>query len=176
MKNLLALVLCFATIGGVNAQMGSVPTPSEFKKVAFFAGPWHGSVVMQGMGMPTTKANGTMNGKVILDGKYIQSMSITKMGKAGTMQGAHLISYDPFKKQFVAYWFDSSSPGVMEMTGNFQGSKLVMTSKPTEIPGMPEPATMRVTWSRPSTAKLEMLLEMKQGDKWVKLIESKYSR
>jgi len=176
MKKLLTFALCFAAFGIANAQMGNVPTPPEFKKVAFFAGPWHGSVVMQGMGMPPTKATGTMNGKVILDGKYIQSMSITKMGKAGSMEGTHLISYDPFKKQFVAFWFDSSAPGVMEMSGNFQGSKLVMTSKPTEIPGMPEPAIMRVTWSRPSTSKLEMLLEMKQGDKWAKLIESKYSR
>ena len=72
MKKLLTFALCFAAFGIANAQMGNVPTPPEFKKVAFFAGPWHGSVVMQGML--------AFNAYIEIDGYYLPWLKSKQLG------------------------------------------------------------------------------------------------
>jgi len=88
----------------------------------------------------------------------------------------HLISYDIFKRKFTAFWFDSSSPGVTEMSGGFQGNKLIMISKPKEFPGIALPLIMRFTWQRLPQNKLSFLLEMQAGDKWQTVIDGSFKK
>jgi hypothetical protein len=176
MKSTILGALLLATTAFAGQGMQVPPMPKEFSKANFFLGKWTGTEKVHGMGGAPVNAKGTFTGKRALGDRYIQSLHVMDMGKQGKMDGMHLLSYDTFKKQFVAFWLDSSNPQVMEMSGNFNGNKLVMISKPTPIPGMPEPIVMRATWTKLSTTKVTFSLDMKQGDKWAPMIEGNYRK
>jgi hypothetical protein len=176
MKSIFVATMLLSASAFAGQGMQMPPPPKELSKASFFMGKWVGTEKVHGMGGSPVAAKGSMTGKKMLDNRYIQSMHTMDMGKAGKMEGMHLLSYDSMKKQFMAYWFDSSSPGVMEMSGNFQGNQLVMISKPTEIPGMPAPMVMRATWTKVSNSKLTFKLDSKDGAKWVPMIEGSYRK
>lgn len=175
MKWLTVFVALAATSAWAGQGMMNPPAPKEFKKVAFFGSKWSGTEKMPGMGVDKP-VKATMNGKVVLGAKYAETFHTADMGKMGKMEGLHLISYDPLKKKYIAFWFDSSMPGVMEMAGDFQGNKLIMVSKPTEVPGMPAPLIMKATWELKGTKNLTFLLESKEGDKWVPMIQGNFKK
>jgi len=152
------------------------PPPAELGKVAFFAGKWTGNLKVYGMGQTPVACKATLLGKKTLDNRYYQTNHTMDMGKMGKMEGMHLLSYDPMKKQYKAFWFDSSVPSVMEMSGNFQGNTLIMVSKPTEVPGMPAPMIMRTTFVKKSNSAYDFKLEAKEGDKWSPMIVGGYRK
>jgi hypothetical protein len=158
------------------AQEGTMDMkpPKEMSLAAFLLGNWTGSMTFYDQGK-TTKSTGTIVGKRALGGRYVSSDHTYRMGGM-TMTGMHLLTYDPSEKAWKAWWFDSAAPGAMELTGDFSGNKLVMTSKPTPIPGMPNPASFRATWVKVSAKKLDFTLEMKGGETWGKVIVGSYSK
>ena len=176
MKSILVATLLLSASAFAGQGMQIPPPPKELAKANFFVGKWAGPMKLYGMGSAPMTVKGSMSGKKTLDNRYIQSMHLMDMGKSGKMEGMHLLSYDPMKKQFMAFWFDSSAPGVMEMAGNFQGNQLIMVSKPTEIPGMPAPMVMRATWTKVSNSKLTFKLQSKDGDKWTPMIEADFRK
>lgn len=168
-----ALLSAFV-IAGQGMQMP--PPPPELGKIGFFTGKWTGSLKVYGMGQSPVACKATLLGKKTLDNRYIQTNHTMDMGKMGKMEGMHLISYDVFKKQFVAFWFDSSVPSVMEMSGNFQGTSLIMISKPTSVPGMPAPMIMRTTFTKKGNSQYDFKLESKDGEKWSPMIVGGYRK
>ena len=155
-----------------NAQMMGGKPPAEMSKVGFFTGTWTGKETYGGMGAPTT-VSGTFVGKKILKGRYIQDMHRTAPSKMGTTEGMHLLTYDPTKKSYVAYWFDSEAPNGMKITGNFVGKSLVMSGTE-EMEGM-GPVQFRATWTH-SGNTLTFKLEAQMGGKWSTFIDGKYHR
>lgn len=174
MRSVLVAMILLSSVALAGQGFELPPPPKELAKANFMLGKWRGTEKMPGMGGITAKAS--LVGKKTLDNRYYETTHVMDMGKAGKLEGLHLLSYDAFKKQYRAFWFDSSSPGVMEMSGNFQGNKLIMISKPTEVPGMPAPLTMRATWTKHSNTKVDFLLQSKEGDKWAPMIEGTFRK
>jgi len=176
MKSLIVAAALIGSTAFAGQGMQMPPPPPELQKVAFMTGKWAGTMKIYGMGPNPSNGKASIVAKKTMDNRYIQADHVMSMGQMGKMEGMHLLSFDPFKKAFVAFWFDSSSPGVMEMTGNFQGTSLIMISKPTSIPGMPEPMTMRSTYVKQSNTRYTFKLEHKQGDKWAPMITGEYRK
>ena len=170
------ILLTSAAAYAAQDMMQLPPVPKEFAQANFFLGKWQGTEKVSGMGGAPTTAKATMVGTKTLDGRYIQSMHTMDMGKMGKMEGMHLLSFDPFKKKFMAYWFDSSAPGVMEMSGGFTGNKLIMVSKPVEIPGMPGKMVMRASWTKVNAKQIEFRLESQQGKSWSPMISGSFRK
>jgi hypothetical protein len=177
MKIFLAAGLLLAAAVTFAQEMMPMAPPKELKRVeSWFVGKWTSTSKMSDMGQGMSTMKGNSVGMKVLGGMYIQQNHSMNMGKMGKMSGMYIMTYDPAKKQYIAWWYDSSAPGQMEMSGNFQGDKLIMISKPTPIPGMAEPAIMRATWQKKPGNKIQFVLEMKQGDKWGKMMESDYKK
>ena len=177
MKRIIFLApLLLGSVAIAKQGMQLPPPPPELNKVAIFAGKWSGNLKVYGMGPNPVACKATLLGKKTLDNRYYQTNHTMDMGKMGKMEGMHLISYDPFKKQYKAFWFDSSVPSVMEMSGNFQGTSLIMISKPTEVPGMPAPMIMRTTFTKKGNNQYDFKLESKDGDKWSPMIVGGYRK
>lgn len=175
-KSLLAIIALMGTSAFAGQGMQVPPVPKEFAKVAFMSGTWSGNLKIYGMGPNPTPGTSRVVCKRTLDNRYLQSNHVMSMGQMGKMEGMHLISFDPIKKVFVAFWFDSSSPGVLEVSGNFNGSVLTMVSKPTVIPGMPDPMTMRAIYDKRSDKHYIFRLESKQGTTWKPMIVGEYRK
>jgi hypothetical protein len=82
-----------------------------------------------------------------------------------------MTSYDPAKKEYVAWWFDSMAPGVLEMRGQLTGQVLVLKSQPIEIPGMPGKHAFRATYGLKGSGKYLFRLEMNSGEGFYKMME-----
>ena len=171
---LFAVLVASLAILVANAQMMGGKPPKELAKVNFMLGTWKGSETMGGMGGPPSTSRSTVTTVKKLNGRYYSGTHIMKT-KEGTMEGMHMLTYDPAKKAYVAYWFDSEAAGAMEMTGNFVGKSLVMVSKPMDMPGMGQ-QTFRATWTPNGARGLSFKLEGKAGDKWATYITGTYKR
>lgn len=171
----IAALLTTSAFAGQEPSLNVTP-PKELAKVDFFLGKWEGTEKMPDAIGQSVTAKATMVGTKAIGDMYFQSNHVADLGKMGKMQGMHLISYDTFKKKYTAFWFDSSTPGVMEMSGDFEGDKLIMVSKPTEVPGMAQNLIMRATWQRLPQNKLSFLLEMQAGDKWQTVIDGSFKK
>ncbi|MBX3119104.1 MAG: DUF1579 family protein [Fimbriimonadaceae bacterium] len=171
MKKLIGILVLFTSVL-VSAQdhMMDMSPPKEVSKLDFMLGKWTGSYTsyMEGMEM---SMKGTIVTKKAVGGRYVQS-DHTYSGKGmPEMSGMHMASYDPETKEYFGYWFDSTAPGAMEMRGNFMGATLRMVSKPTAVPGMPEPIVMRAWYTKVSATKIDFLLEMKMGNDWAPMMK-----
>lgn len=80
-----------------------------------------------------------------------------------------MLSYDPDKKIWRAWWFISSEATVHELSGRFENGNLVMISKPVQMPGATEDFVHRATWQKTSDKLLHFTLEFKQDDSWSRL-------
>lgn len=171
MKLLTSLLFVITCCAGI-AQMG--PPPAELAKLADWVGTWKGTEKMHGMGGDPVATPATIVNAMSLGGRYLEGRHSGEM--AGTkFEGLHMCTYDPDKKTFVAFWFDSTVAGALELSGNFVGSKLVMESKAVTIPGMDGPQFFRAEWELKDKT-LNFNLFGKQGEKWEKVIEGTYTK
>jgi len=149
--------------------------PKEVKNLeSFFVGEWKGKITMTEPDGKSTTADSTIAGKMSLVGRYIES-SHTFNVPGMKWEGMMLATYDADAKTYKAWWFDSMAAGSMEMSGPLTGNKLVMTSKPIDMPGMAG-MIMRATWEKVTDKSYKFLLEMKQGEGWATVISGKYDK
>src|SRR5262245_60540422 len=110
--------------GGVRAQEGDKPGP-EHAALKKLEGTWDATV--KG---PGGESKGTMTWKTTLGGLWL---SADFKGDFGGMQfaGHGMTGYDPRKKKYVDYWFDSMSASSMTFEGNYEKDKktLVMVGE-----------------------------------------------
>jgi hypothetical protein len=118
---------------------------------------------------------GTVTTTDSLNGMWLESRHEGDMGGM-PMKGIQMTSYDPVKKQYMAYWFDSMGPGALEMWGSLKGQTLILVSKPIAIPGMPGKHAFRATNSLKGAGKLFMRIEMNSGKGWGTMIEGMMTR
>ncbi len=161
----IALLLVSAFVLAQDGMMSMTP-PKEVAKLDFMTGRWSGTFTSH-MGPAEEAVKVTMVGKRSVSGRYIQCDYTMDSKSMPNMSGLQLATYDESTKDYLAYWFDSTAAGAMEMHGNFMGNTLRFISKPTPMPGMDQPVVMRTWYTKVSATKVEFLLEMKQGDAWV---------
>jgi hypothetical protein len=169
MKKAICLGLLLVTALAMG-QEGMQPTPPapELKKLEFMVGSWKGTFTVT-MGGQEMQMACTAKIEWVHKGNFLRTDMTVDMGEMGKSQGISYTSYDPKTKSYVGYGFEDISPQPREETGKFEGTKFVSISKPWEVMGtsMPYRSTFE---SKPDG--LYMLLEMKQGDEWVKMGES----
>jgi hypothetical protein len=154
------------------AQDPMMPAPpAELKAISWMLGDYTTDLKMyepgQTEGVPVP---GTTTAKMSLGDVYIESRFEADMGGM-KMTGLQMTSYDPAKKQYVAWWFDSMAPGVLEMRGSLTGQVLVLKSEPIEIPGMPGKHAFRATYGLKGAGKYLFRLEMNSGQGFYKMME-----
>lgn len=164
-----ALVLAVAIAPAQDPMMPA--PPAELKNLAWMLGDFNADLKMfepgqtEGAPMP-----GSTTAKMSLGDVYIESRFEADMGGM-TMTGLQMTSYDSAKKQYVAWWFDSMAPGVLEMRGRLTGQVLVLKSEPIEIPGMPGKHAFRATYGLKGAGKYLFRLEMNSGEGFYKMME-----
>ncbi|MGI8924286.1 MAG: DUF1579 family protein [Fimbriimonadales bacterium] len=170
------LILAGLTASAQHEMMDMKPPP-EMKKVEWMVGEWTTSFKMYppGEGMEPMSSTGTSSTKMALGGRYLHTMATFSMGDMGSFEGMQMLSYDPDAKKWKATWFDSMSSAGMEMTGDLVGHTMTLISKPTPMHGMGD-QTFRATATKVSDREMSFLLEMKDGDKWTKMIEGTYTK
>lgn len=152
------------------------PIPPQMQNLKWMVGRWSGPITYYFDGKES-KGSGTFSARMALNGRYVESNHTYSMpGSPVKMFGKHLVSYDPGKKGWYAYWFDSAGAGGLELWGTWQNGNLSMTSKPFEMPGMPEPLVMRTTFTRVDMRTIKFFLEMKQGDTFVPMMRGTYKK
>jgi hypothetical protein len=176
MKLLISLALCLGAVFA-SAQVFDDSSAAEMEKIEWLLGDWKGTMKFSGMGPEATEDEATISVTKCLGGNYIQGVHKSKL-PFGEMEGLNLISFDPREKKFKAHWFDSYSAGAMEMSGDLEGNRLVMTSKPMlTAPGEPE-GVFRATWTKKSETEVDFLLEFRPvtAEEWEKAIEGTYHK
>lgn len=150
------------------------PTPSEaIKALNFMTGTWKGVQKFVTGGDPM-EANVLDETKPVVSSRFLEeALSVDLKGKKSDTR--HLMTYDPKSKTYKAWWFNDTRAGATEFEGTFDGTRLIMASKPIPGPGGRE-VILKVTYEKVAGDKLGYGLEMKQGEDWIKLFHTEYSR
>jgi hypothetical protein len=170
-----ALALSLAFASAVSSPQGPMPPPKELGAISFLKGTWDVDLKMFDQGKEMGAVKGTIVTSDALGGMYHETRYDTDMGGM-PMTGIQLTTYDPAKKEYLAYWFDNMGPGGLEMRGKLKGQTLILVSKPIEIPGMPGKHAFRATSSMKGVGKVLFRLEMDSGKGWGKMLEGTMSR
>ena len=119
--------------------MGDMPMPqrtAEHDKLNFMVGEWKTREVFPPG--PMAPQGGTGEGTTTIKWK-VGSMVLTNdyrskgfMGQA--FEGFGLYSYDPMKKEYLNYWFDTMASAGMVSRGRFEGTDLIFLGE-NETPG-----------------------------------------
>jgi hypothetical protein len=171
MHTLLAAVL-LATPFATPSQDPMMPAPpKELKAISWMLGDYTSDLTMYEPGKAEgSPSPGTVSSKMSMGDMYIESRFTADMGGMA-MTGLQLTSYDAAKSEYVAYWFDSMAPGVLELRGKLKGQVLTLVSKPGPIPGMPGKHAFRATYGLKGGGKYLFRLEMNSGDGFHKMME-----
>lgn len=165
--NLAALILLCASFCA--AQTHDVKPPEALKKLDFMIGSWVGKQDFNTQGGPAMVGEATNKIEEAIGGRYLEErLSTTLPGRKPT-DTRHYISFDPKTNTYKAWWFNDTSVTPSEFEGTLEGTKLVMTSKPTA-----SGAVLRVIYDGAGVDMLTLTLEMKQGEGWMRLFTSTY--
>jgi hypothetical protein len=163
------LVVCTAAMS--HGQQQTPPSPDGLNSLSFMKGDWTGKQNFDTGGGPPMVGDASDRVEIGIAGKYLCEMLSTTMPGRKPTDTRHFISYDKQSGKYSAWWFNDTATRPTEFTGDVSGNKLVLTSNSAG----PGPA-LRATYEGPSDGTLTFLLEMKQGEIWVKLFLTTYSR
>jgi len=174
MKRLLSvLVICATASFGQQPAPPPQPAPSPLDALAFMKGDWAGKQNFNNPDGPAMAGDATDHVAIGIGGRYLcETLSTTMPGRKPT-DSRHFISFDKQAGTYAAWWFNDTGTGTRptEFTGELSENKLVLTSK-SAGPG----AVLRATYESPSKNTLTFLLEMKQGESWMKLFLTTYTK
>jgi len=102
-------------------------TPGDMHKMlAESEGEWNEDITMWMVpGAPPTKSTATAVNKMILGGRYQQSMH-TGSFNGMPFEGMSTLAYDNAKKVYFTTWIDNMSTGIMQMEGPWNESTKTM--------------------------------------------------
>lgn len=154
-------------------------TPSEaHKQMAQWTGEWSGDITMwMSPGAPPVKSTGTASNKMILGGRYQQSVN---KGSFNGMpfEGVSTLAYDNAKKVYIATWIDNMGTGVMSLEGRWdEASKSVNFTGKCVDPMTGKEMDVRETF-KPVDNNFQIMEMYCQGPdgKEYKTMEIKYTR
>jgi hypothetical protein len=104
------------------ARMAELAAPGEpHRLLAQGAGEWALTHKMRmSADLPWLEAQGRMQAKMLLGGRWLQQEIDIDMGPMGQMQGFQLIGYDNLAQEYVAFWLDSFSTWPVMSRGKAQ--------------------------------------------------------
>lgn len=169
----ISLLLVVGMVSFAVAQMPP-PKPEELKKLEFLIGKFDGKQKMfMDPSQPPTESKGSVESKWILDGRYL-SWGYKGDFMGMKMEGFFTITFDPSIKKYIGTWIDNMGNGILVMKGNFEGSKLILTTDEMDVEGMGK-VTMRSTyWAIEGGFHFD--LDMKRGDQWAPLLQSDFKK
>ena len=166
------LIVCFLTVCAAVMSYGqqpAQPAPSPLDGLAFMKGDWAGRQNFNNPDGPAMAGDATDRVEIGIGGKYLCEMLSTTMPGRKPTDTRHFISYDKTSGKYAAWWFNDTGSRPTEFTGELSPNKLVLTSSSSG-------PVLRATYESPSENTLTYLLEMRQGETWVKLFLTTYSR
>jgi hypothetical protein len=169
-----ALVFSSAFLGRAQEESKEgTPPPPELKMADFLLGEWTNSESGE---VARKKVDVTFQLSIskALGGHYLLVRHVHNVPGGADVEGIHMLTYDPDKKLWRAWWFISSEATVNELSGNFEGDKLMMVSKPFQTPGVTGDLVLRATWQQTADKGLRFTLDLKQADSWRKFIDRTY--
>lgn len=155
-------------VGSPDLRAGQAPQPPapELKKLQFLAGKWTTKGKMFAPGQPPSDWTSSEVADWGLGGRYLRTISKVDLPGLGPDEALELVGYDSNAKVYRFWRFASGEESPTVAEGNFEGKKLVLTSKGGEtVP------TFRITWEPREKTSVYFLLEMKMGDKFEKMLE-----
>jgi len=169
-------ILCVVSAHSTSLQGPPMPKPpAELRKIGWLKGSWDADLKMFEGGKQVGTAKGPVNTTDSLGNMFLETRFESNMGGMA-MKGLQMTSYDPAKKQYVAFWFDNMGPGGLELWGSLKGQTLVLTSKPVAVPGMPGKMAFRSTNAMKGANTMMFRLEMNSGKGWGKMLEGTLTR
>lgn len=103
-------------------------TPSDMHKMmASWDGTWNSEITLwEKPGAPPQKSAGTTENKMVLGGRYQESINkSTMMGMP--FEGHGTLGYDNTRKTFESTWIDNMGTGVMKMSGPWDAATKSIT-------------------------------------------------
>lgn len=144
-------------------------TPGEHHKLlARGAGRWTTSQKMWMMpGQPPTESTGTMQGEMIMGGRYLQAnFKATMMGQP--FEGRSIEAYDNVTKEIVSTWVDNFGTGIMVSRGKCDDpacKTVTMVSEMADPMGGPNVKIKQVTtWLDNDSYRFEMWMSDPKGE------------
>lgn len=151
-------------------------TPGEMQKwLAAQDGKWKGEMISFD-GAPGAKEEMTQENKMVMGGRYQQSIVKGKM-MGMDFEGMSLMGYDNAKKTFVCTWIDNMGTGIMKTEGNYNEANKTLEMKglmtdPTN--GKDTPVRQVYHMTDDKTQMMEMYCEV--AGKETKTMEIKLSK
>ena len=170
MKLTISVLLAMASAIALG-QQPSKPAADGLSGLSFMQGNWSGQQDFNTTSGAKMIGDATDNISVCIKEKYICEMLSTTLPNRKPTDTRHFISFDKQTGKYTAWWFNDTSVRPMELTGEVAGNELVLLSD-ASAPG----PVLRATYELTPENKLTFLLEMKQGDSWVKLFLTTYSK
>lgn len=169
MKRLFVALVTFALCTGAFAQAESVPLSEEVQALSGLLGEWEGVMKMT---IPGTSDPIDLKSTVSvkLYGPYQETIYTMEMPGAPKFTGHQFLTYDSANKTYRSWGFDDNTNEPREESGTWDGKKLVMTSKPHGG------TVTRTTFQPKGKNEISFLLEMKQGEEFVKLGDCIFKR
>jgi len=105
----------------------SFMTPGDIHKmIASWNGTWKTDITVYEPGKPPTKSTGTAVNKMVLGGRYQESVNTsTMMGMP--FEGHSTLGYNNATKMFESSWIDNMGTGIMKMTGAWDANTKSVT-------------------------------------------------
>jgi len=144
---------------------------TEMERIAWMLGDWSGKVKWSMKGMNEAVE---MPYKAVMEGNFMKSTSSFQMMGMSFSETSYLC-WDAGKKRYSSYTFTNFAPTPRVEHGTFEGDKMVMLSEPWSV-GPEGPTTSRATVIKKSEKEVHFLLEFKEGEKWVKTAEAKFTK
>ncbi len=153
-------------------------TPGDIHKMlAESDGEWNEDITMwMAPGAPPTKSTATAVNKMIMGGRYQQSMH-TGNFNGMPFEGMSLLGYDNAKKVFMSSWVDNMGTGIMQMEGTWDpNTKTINFSGSTIDPMTGKEMKVRETYKIVDKNTHMMEMFMTQDGKESKSMEIKFTR
>jgi hypothetical protein len=157
----------------------SYATPGDMQKMmASWTGNWDADITMWDKpGAPPTKSTGKTVNKMIMGGRYQQSVhTATMMGMP--FEGQGLLAYDNAKKAFQSTWVDNMGTGLMNLTGTWNAAtkSLTLTGRSVDPSTLADKDFKEVMTVIDDNSQTLAMFTNGQDGKEMKMMEIKYTR
>ena len=146
--------------------------PKQIAKYEAFVGSWEGEEKFHPSSWdPGGEATSRTKAKMDLDGMFLLMDWAQKRGRRVTYRGHGVFGWDPAKKGYVMYWFDSTGSGYEgPAVGKWTGNRVVFKQETSHGHGR---HTFKFTDDDHYTFTIE---HSEDGKKWSKMMTGEYRR
>jgi hypothetical protein len=163
---LLAAAFYVAGAGGRAAVAAEGAATPELKKLDFLTGKSSSKGKMFLPGQAPADWTSRDSAAWMKGGNLLKTESTSEFPGLGADETVEFMAYDKEARVYRFWRFSSMEAMPTEASGNFEGNRLVMVTKP--YMGQ----VYRATWEPKPANQVYFLLEMKAGDSYQKLLES----